>query len=126
MSDGIVDRPVLLRGYREGLGRFHEARIGTDTVDAYLPLFEALNWAASLDEHLDYPDHPELRGMRFARNRVHHQWAEALYVTEGAAYPRAYPRVFFEWRWRMDLPEAGCGQTSTTAYRFSEMRPLRR
>jgi hypothetical protein len=50
--------------------------------ETFVPLFEALNWAASIDlryEELGTPIGNEpLRGMRFARNRVHHQWELAL------------------------------------------------
>jgi hypothetical protein len=84
--DPVVDQAVLLRGYQQAVARFDESRLGHDATVAFLPLFEALNWAASIDERLRYPDYPELRGLRFARNRVHHQWAEALYVDVGAPF----------------------------------------
>jgi hypothetical protein len=45
-----------------------------------------------------------VQGVRFARNRVHHQWADALQITSGRAYPRTYPKAYFEWRWRATLP----------------------
>ena len=59
--------------------------------ETFVPLFEALNWAASIDlrnEELGTPigDEP-LRGMRFARNRVHHQW-ELANLLDGSASSR--------------------------------------
>jgi hypothetical protein len=48
----------------------------------FRPLFEALNWAASIDLTLLEQGRPVgsdlLEGIRFARDRVHHQWALAL------------------------------------------------
>jgi hypothetical protein len=127
VSDTIVHLEALIRGYTEALGRFHEAKLGRDPVAAFLPLFEALNWAASIDERLEYPEHPELRGLRFARNRVHHQWAEALRLTEDGELPATLPMVFFEWRWRDRLPhgERGAREESTYAKHLAG-RPARR
>jgi hypothetical protein len=61
---------------------------------AYLALFEALHWVHTLDDRLrrDWPgerdEHdrwhsafasgPTIVGLRYARNRVHHQWADAI------------------------------------------------
>lgn len=58
----------------------------------YIALFEALNWAVSLDDRLanDWPDNVgrawqgevenggAIRGLRYARNCVHHDWALAV------------------------------------------------
>lgn len=49
-----------------------------------------------------------VQGVRFARNRVHHQWSDALKLDEvGFTFPMTLPLVFFEWCWRAvdDLPE---------------------
>jgi hypothetical protein len=115
VSEPVVNLSTLLCGYREALERFHAARLGQDPATAYLPLFGALNWVASIDEGLRYPDHRDLRGLRFARHRVHHQWADALYVREGAAFPATFPMAFFEWRWRRELP-AGRNNRDKPAY----------
>ena len=46
-----------------------------------------------------------MRGLRFARNRVHHQYADALWLDRrGMVLPTTLPTQFFEWRWREDLP----------------------
>jgi hypothetical protein len=98
----------MVVGYDRATARFHDARMGTDPAEAFIPLFESLNWAASIDERLGYPDRPELRGLRFARNRVHHQYADALWLDRrGAALPIALDpgSPFFEWRWKQTLPE---------------------
>jgi hypothetical protein len=65
------------------------------TAERYLALFEALNWAVSLDERLakewpfeeiefgeywhdDFAGGGLIRGLRYARNGVHHDWSLAL------------------------------------------------
>lgn len=97
---------------------------------AAIPLFEALNWAVALDERLckdwvpdgkarqpgwDWPvrltneaDAEAVRGIRFIRNRIHHQWADALRLVK--ARSRHPPREL-EWTWvsATDLPEADPG-----------------
>ena len=50
-----------------------------------------------------------MRGVRFVRNSVHHDWSDAVALDErGRAYPKTFPVVFFEWRWReaSELPES--------------------
>ena len=111
----LVAVDVLYRGFSSAYTRFMESgRLATEPVDALLPLFEALNWASTLDERLaweaggrrrfddrqafdwswrdEYPEGDVVPGFRFARNRVHHQWAEALYVDpRGAMLPALVP-----------------------------------
>jgi hypothetical protein len=41
-----------------------------------------------------------MQGLRYARNRIHHQWADALVTTDGRTYPRVYPMRFRSWVWR--------------------------
>jgi hypothetical protein len=97
-----VDQQWLVDGYLQSVGRFQGAATADSAEDAFHALFEALSWAASLDELLGFPDDsPVLRGLRFARNRVHHQWANALWLDPGGAeFPMRLPFAFFEWRWR--------------------------
>jgi hypothetical protein len=58
------------------------ARGDADEQATFIPLFEALNWAASIDLYFLESGTPIesdlLTALRFARNRVHHQWARAL------------------------------------------------
>ncbi len=84
-------------------------------VDSFIPLFEALNWGTSLEhrikamwpnageakrwyEHLDCG--ATVRGVRFIRNCVHHQWSEALAIEEA---DRDLPARLAPWRWQPDL-----------------------
>ena len=120
-----VTTTTVFRGFSESLSRYHEAAQHRDGTGTYLPLFEALNWCASLDYRLQawwrsnrsnrdrwwcdgftYGD--TVLGTRFARNCVHHQWAEALRLSETAPNRSGgFSRVpRFEWRWREALPPA--------------------
>ena len=49
----IVTAEVLLSGFEKTYDRFMaEGRLAIDPAEAYLPIFEALNWAAAIDERL--------------------------------------------------------------------------
>ena len=108
---------AMVLGLRLAVERFKNAAKGTDPTAAALPLFESLNWTVALDERLqkdwvpdgpppigrDWPkrigneaDAEAVRGIRFIRNRVHHQWAEALTLAEPV---NRYPSRPFEWVW---------------------------
>jgi hypothetical protein len=118
---------AMFEGYAAATGRFREAAKGRDATAAFIALFEALNWAVALDERARKHWTPEgealgwgwrervrgaevLRGIHFVRNRVHHDLSDALDLDErGRAYPKTFPIVFFEWRWRTasELPQPG-------------------
>ena len=67
-------------------------------------MFEALAWTYAIDEKLAKPAQPELRGLRYARNCVHHQWSQALWMDMGTELPfilgDADLGVVSEWRWK--------------------------
>ncbi len=85
-------------------------------VDTFIPLFEALHWATSLEYRIaaEWPD-PEtgrewyrgfpsgetVRAFRFIRNRVHHQWAEAITIDDA---DRDLPARFAPWIWQPKPP----------------------
>lgn len=86
-------------------------------VDSFIPLFEALNWATSLEFRIgaEWPDRSAakdwyrpmpvgitVRSVRFARNRVHHQWAEAFTIDDA---DRKLPLRCVPWIWRSQLPD---------------------
>jgi hypothetical protein len=116
---------VLLGGYEQAVERFGEASRTRDPVRVFAPLFEALNLAVVLDDQAREHWAPEgvplgwswrtrveggdsVSAIRFVRNRVHHQWADALTLSDGFSSPLVAPLVSHEWRWRrlVDLPEA--------------------
>ena len=117
--DDSVGLTTLLDGFSQTQKRFKDACKGTDKDAAFLALFEVLNWAASIDDYMRRNWRPEgkplglewssrfdtecdgvVRGARFARNRVHHQWARALqYKPGGLQFPVEAPFVFHEWCW---------------------------
>jgi len=63
--------------------------------ETFIPLFGALNWAASIDIYFFENGSPIgddlLTGVRFARNRVHHQWALALARYDSPGGSRRHP-----------------------------------
>jgi hypothetical protein len=78
--------PTFVRGFDEAHARLSDAISGAEMPpdEAFLPLFEALNWSVALSRlaadqgvAIAAPE-DDLQGLRFARNRVHHQWANAL------------------------------------------------
>jgi hypothetical protein len=106
----IVTVQTLASGYRAAVARFTEAVDRRDPPEeTYLPLFEALNWAVSLDDRLKRPDVEVAKGLRWVRNLVHHQWADALESSD-VLIPRVVrasghsqivgPIVVLDWFWR--------------------------
>src|SRR4051812_25104449 len=100
---------MLLAGYAYAIQRLEDA--SGDPAASFRAVFEALNWATSIDDRIRVHWAPEgqplnwawrervsgaeiMPGVRLARNRVHHQWADAIYL-DGTT-----------WRWRScdDLP----------------------
>lgn len=86
-------------------------------VDTFIPLFEALHWATSLEHRIaaewpdrdtarewyrDFPSGETVRAVRFIRNRVHHQWAEAITIDDAN---RDMPASFAPWIWQPKPPE---------------------
>src|SRR5215218_1090577 len=99
-ASSTVSASDLLHGLAQAYERFmSEGRLAVEPVDAYMPIFEALNWAAALDERSQTSAAVTARriwswrervtggelvaGFRFARHRAHHQWASVLYVSPG-------------------------------------------
>jgi hypothetical protein len=115
-----VPPALLLAGYEQACERFYAAMNGNDSAATFIPLFEALGWVFSIDEGFKrlWKAEPRsleswsdgfihgdtVKGVRYARGRVHHQWAEALWLSPGAQLPRTLPFMLGEWRWRPKLP----------------------
>jgi hypothetical protein len=109
---------AMFVGYERAFARFMDAAAGDDSTEAFIPLFEALNWAVALDERTKTSWAPDgeilgwawraripqaelMAGVRFARNRIHHQWADALRLDRtGFQFPIAFPLRAAEWVWR--------------------------
>ena len=130
----------FIDGYREALARFRAASERNDRSpeEIFKPLFEALNWAASAEEGLrvrmgeDTSGAP-VRGLRFARNRVHHQWVDAIQVkeipVEASAGPLTISGLTFDWFWKpvTNLPAADRKDADGEAAYVSHLaeRPVR-
>jgi hypothetical protein len=117
----------LVRGYAEAVARFRErSEIGSGSaLDVYPPLFEALNWAHSLWDtwfRLVEPQDRHLDGLRYVRDRCHHELASAIYPD--AAAPGG-------WRWHAirhlprEDPGRGHDREAANNYReLLEQRPV--
>jgi hypothetical protein len=116
-SGNVVTFRTLLTGFETARSRFVGIRNSTDGEKLFLPLFETLNWAVALDDHVAAHWSPHgtplglawrthvrnsdiVSAVRLVRNRVHHQWADALELQDGRAYPTMYAKSFVEWCWR--------------------------
>jgi hypothetical protein len=94
--ENLVTFESMLIAYTDAVARF-ETGTG-DPTTTYVSLFEALNWAVALDDRVGAHWVPDVEpvgfewrarlghgaelmaGVRFARNRVHHQWCDAITV----------------------------------------------
>jgi hypothetical protein len=117
-ADNIQTFTAMFEGFAQAIQRFDVSAKERDATQTFVSLFEALNWTVALDDRTGQHWTPEGRplnwgwrekvrgadimgGVRFARNSVHHDWSDALELDEtGRAYPKTFPVVFFEWRWR--------------------------
>lgn len=86
----------------------------------FIPLFEALNWGVALDDRLsaEWPEEPgrdwhkrvtvgsRVRALRYARNSVHHDWAQAIDLAPKYRHLAARWSIM-EWEWTCPLPAKG-------------------
>lgn len=123
-ADSSVRFGILLSGYAGAYRRLADAIPERDEAAVFHALFETLNWAVTIDQAAGEQWLPAgkplkqgwrekihgaqaMAGVRFARNRVHHQWAAAVEIdTSGRRYPLRYPRRYFEviWKPSAELP----------------------
>ncbi len=122
--ENIQTFAAMFEGYAGAADRFYAAAETRDTTATFIPLFEALNWAVVLDERAakhwtpagkplgwrwreKIRDAEIMRGVRFIRNSVHHDWSDALELDERGKSLTTPDVEVFEWRWRDadDLPE---------------------
>ncbi len=110
----------LFGGFNQALDRFDLAVREPDAEPCFIALFETLNWCVAIDDYVGQVWAPDgtllewewreraggseladlLNAARYARNLVHHHWADALLNDEGRGYPRRYTAGYFTWRWR--------------------------
>jgi hypothetical protein len=117
---GATPSSWLVRGYVAAVERFREqAAIGSDSArEVYPPLFEALNWAHSLWDtwfRLVEPQDRHLDGLRYLRDRCHHQLASVI-------YPDPAARGGWRWHGTGHLPpeDPGRGHDREGAKNYSE------
>jgi hypothetical protein len=73
---------TLFEGFEQAFVRWQGVeQAPQEPARTFIPLFEVLEWAACIDERLEYIDWSrDLRGLRWARHRCRHDWAMALEV----------------------------------------------
>jgi hypothetical protein len=87
-------------GFRQAYARFQQTK-PTSTVEFFYTLFECLAWAVAAGE--DIPNlgrgtaDQTILGLRYARNQVHHQWADAVRLDE--------PSGEMRWKSLSSLPD---------------------
>jgi len=149
-SSNIASFETMLIGYTDAAARFDEAaKKMRDPQATFIAAFEALNWAVALDDRVRRQWKPDgqllswkwrervghgaeiMGGVRFVRNSVHHQWADAFRVDNaGRMYPKTYPVAYFEWVWRpadeLPVPDQKPWKEDEDVYRLHmEGRPVR-
>jgi hypothetical protein len=123
MTEHRANAQWLVDGFRNALARYERTAHSRDARERFEPLFETLNWAAPIFHHEDgiagatTEDDEQVSGLRFARNRTHHQWALAIYWREqtrqqsfrvgGHGATIGSPTVIVDWFWRRadELPQ---------------------
>lgn len=116
-----------LNGFLGAADRFSEALADNDADRMFYAIFEALNWSVAIDDRIQSHWAPEgrvigrewrsrvqgaeiLKAIRWARNSVHHDWADALRLEAGGfQFPMTFPLRFSEWVWKAAdlLPDDG-------------------
>lgn len=110
----------LYDGYVGACARFQAVEDARrEAKETFIPLFEALNWAVSFEDLVRKQQGAPLKddlvlAIRYARNRVHHQWAAALNAVEQRFGPVRAPGgpqilgTYVQWFWkRLEvLPDA--------------------
>lgn len=119
-GDGVSTVNLMLTGLRNAVRRLEIADSDQNADELFIAVFEASNWAVSLDDrigmswrprggdtplkaawHAEVPGGHLIAATRFVRNRIHHQWADALRAdSSGRRYPKNYPMTYHEWVWR--------------------------
>lgn len=114
-----------------------------DEVKALKSAAQTIYWACTLDEFFkkNFAEYKAFRmsdeaskimsGVRYARNRVSHQFTQLLYITEGACIPTPVPTPLFEIRWKSikqpPLPD-GESKKESLAHCYAEVlakKPVR-
>jgi hypothetical protein len=113
------DLRCLSRGERLALGP-SISELGPAAIPgSFIPLFEALNWTVSLDDLIQaqwptelsppgrwyetIPCGSTVRAVRFARNRIHHHWIDAMALAdEDQDLPARV--ASWVWLWKTALP----------------------
>lgn len=101
----------IISGFMKAYARTIVSKNERDYKNVFFSLFETLHWVVVIDNRLQRDRHKTwysqfglsgnvVKALRFARNRVNHQWSDIVYNSAGAVFPVVFPVVFHEWQWR--------------------------
>ncbi len=134
MSENTVSVQTLLGGFSQAYGRYKIARNEKNNEKVFSALFETLNWVVTIyfrlkDTNNKLSKNPLLKAIKYVRNHVHHQWADALILsTKGMALPAELPVAFHEWLWKSadNLPQGRIDPKGKRLYKdLLENKPAR-
>ena len=139
-EEGVQTYTAMFEGFHGAATRFLEAVENGWATQTYVALFEALNWAVVLDERTakiwaprgeilgwDWRGEIEgaemLRGVRFARNSMHHDWSEVLELAASEHLQEGEPLPNQQWIWRevANLPRRGKDEPDAEAVYIEQL-----
>lgn len=101
-----ISTDELVLGFEQAYERIKDAKNQKEKLEVFLALFETLNWIVTIDYKLQEKekewykkfgkDGEVVKALRYARNRVHHQWADITLMTSGMSIPVSLPAPFHE------------------------------
>ena len=104
----------LIEGFLRAIGRLNDtvAKGDVEPMETFIPLFEVLRWvtSAKIEPELEGREKKFARAIRFAGNRVGHQWAKSLRLRDvpfptvhtnlTAGSRRIHPALVATWCWQ--------------------------
>ena len=113
MNENILTRNRLEKYYHQEVENYLSSiRLDNNTEQALKSVGQSMFWACNLMEFYEKysSEYKKIRdsdqaidvvkGIKYARHRVTHQFIQLLYATEGMAFPIMFPASFFEIRWK--------------------------
>jgi hypothetical protein len=112
-AQSTAEAEWLIAGFLRAHGRLKDsvAKGDVEPMETFIPLFETLHWVVSarIESELEGHEKKLARAIRFARNRVNHQWAKVLraqdvpspgFHTSPSGSRGLHPPLVATWCWR--------------------------
>lgn len=123
-EDAQASVDQLFEGFLQARDRVSMAVVAEDPIRLFFGLFETLNWTVALADAIAFvsPSGEKwwrdsdngflIMGVRYARNRVHHQWANALQSEIESSSVLPFKGRTWVWRELEDLPSPSPGRST--------------